>query len=43
VSQINEAVNAGLSVSARITFSPYNLLKAVGRDTELCVNLGDGI
>ena len=33
VSQINEGVNAGLSVSARITFSPYNLLKAVGRDT----------
>lgn len=33
VSQINEAVNAGLAVSPRITFHPYNLLKAVGRDT----------
>lgn len=33
VSQINEAVNAGLPVSPRIEFHPYNLLKAVGRDT----------
>lgn len=33
VSQINEAVNAGLAVSPRIEFSPYNLLTAVGRDT----------
>lgn len=33
ISQINEAVNAGLSVTSRIEFHPYNLLKAVGRDT----------
>jgi plasmid replication initiation protein len=33
VSQINEAVNAGLPVAARIEFHPYNLLKAVGRNT----------
>lgn len=33
ISQINEAVNAGLSVSPRIEFHPYNLLKAVGRNT----------
>jgi len=33
VSQINEAVNAGLPVSARIEFHPYNLLQAVGRNT----------
>ena len=33
VSQINEAVNAGLPVSAPIEFHPYNLLRAVGRDT----------
>jgi plasmid replication initiation protein len=33
VSQLNEAVNAGLAVSPRIKFHPYNLLKAAGRDT----------
>lgn len=33
ISQINEAVNAGLAVSSTIEFHPYNLLKAVGRDT----------
>lgn len=33
ISQINEAVNAGLPVSPRVQFHPYNLLSAVGRDT----------
>lgn len=33
ISQINEAVNAGLAVSPKIEFHPYNLLKAVGRNT----------
>jgi plasmid replication initiation protein len=33
ISQINEALNQGLPVSARVSFHPYNLLSAVGRDT----------
>jgi plasmid replication initiation protein len=33
ISQINEAVNAGLPVAPRVQFHPYNLLSAVGRDT----------
>lgn len=33
VSQINEAINAGLTTSPRIFFHPYDLLKATGRDT----------
>jgi plasmid replication initiation protein len=33
VSQINEAVNAGLATSPRIFFHPYDVLKATGRDT----------
>jgi len=32
ISQINEAVNQGLPVSPRVTFHPYNLLSAVGRN-----------
>lgn len=33
VSQINEAINAGLETAPRIFFHPYDLLKATGRDT----------
>lgn len=33
VSQINQAVDAGLATSPRIAFHPYDLLKATGRDT----------
>jgi plasmid replication initiation protein len=33
ISQINEAVNAGLAVSPRVSFHPYNMLRAIGRDT----------
>ena len=33
VSQVNEAVNAGLATSPRIFFHPYDMLKATGRDT----------
>jgi len=33
ISQINEAVNAGLPVSPRVRLHPCNLLSAVGRDT----------
>lgn len=33
ISQINEALNQGLPVSARVSFHPYNLLSAVGRNT----------
>jgi plasmid replication initiation protein len=33
VSQINEAVNAGLATSPRIFFHPYDMLKATGRNT----------
>lgn len=33
ISQINEAVNNGQEVTPKIEFQPYNLLKAVGRNT----------
>jgi len=33
VSQINEAINAGLKTAPRISFHPYDMLKATGRDT----------
>lgn len=33
ISQLNEALSSGFEVSPRIAFHPYNLLRAVGRDT----------
>ena len=33
VSQINSAVDAGLQTSPRVSFHPYELLKATGRNT----------
>ena len=33
ISQINQGLNQGLTVEPRIEFHPYNLLKAIGRNT----------